>query len=573
MARTSLFSRLRTIAAAYRAARDEGLTDPAEIASWIRNHPLPRRAFTRGLASAALAGAAACGDTGSADTGADTSSGTDTGGPNGPRVAVIGGGMAGLHCAHRLREVGVDATVYEASQRTGGRMYSARVFPGGQVAELGGEFIDSVHVTLMDLAAEFDIQLDDREDSFAESTVRDTWFVAGASVAEATVIEQFSAVAGLIAEQVEAADTDDGAYAELDATPLSQWLDDNVPSATYPELHAILSAAYRGEYGLENDQQSALNLIYLIGADTPDQFRIFGVSDERYHAHFGNDTFTTALSDALAGHIELGMALVSARDGDDGGFVLQLLGPDGMVEVEAEHVVFALPFTRLRDVDLSGLSLSQEKRHIISDLGYGTNAKVMGAFGSRAWRLAYDASGSATTDLPAQLFWDTSVGQDGDAGIITNFLGGDQGVASGEGEAEDWFTGVALPDLETIFPGAMAAYVPGKAVRMHWPTEPNTLGSYACYRPGQWAFYGLEGAREGNVHFCGEHTSLEFQGFMEGAAETGMLVAMAILMDLGISPSRMHRGMAERKLVLPQPAIEGRLPTRPRWLQRRRLLG
>jgi monoamine oxidase len=571
MARTSLFSRLRTIAAQCRAARDQGLTDPAEIASWVRSHPVPRRAFTRGLVGAAVV--AACGDSGSADSGADASGSSESGGPGAVRVAVIGGGMAGLHCAHRLRQVGVDATVYESSERAGGRMYSARVFPGGQVAELGGEFIDSVHVTLMDLAAEFGIQLDDREDAFAETTVRDTWFIAGVAVPEATVVEQFSAVAGMIADQVEAADSDDAAYTSLDETSLADWLDQNIPVATYPELHGILSAAYRGEYGLENDQQSALNLIYLIGSDTPDQFRIFGVSDERYHAHFGNDSFTTALADALEGHIELGMTLTRARDGDDGGYVLGLLGADGEVEIEADHIVFALPFTRLRTVDLDGLTLSEEKRQIIAELGYGTNAKVMGAFTSRAWRLAQDASGSATTDLPAQQFWDTSVGQDGDAGIITNFLSGEQGVASGGGEAEDWFTNVALPDLEQVFPGATAAYVPGKAVRMHWPTHPHTLGSYACYRPGQWAFYGQEGAREGNVHFCGEHTSLEFQGFMEGAAETGMLVAMAILTDLGISPTRVHQQMAARKLVLPQPAIEGRLATRPRWLQRRRALG
>ena len=107
---------------------------------------------------------------------------------------------------------------------------------------------------------------------------------------------------------------------------------------------------------------------------------------------------------------------------------------------------------------------------------------------------------------------------------------------------------------------------------MHWPTHPHTLGSYACYRPGQWAFYGLEGAREGNVHFCGEHTSLEFQGFMEGAAETGLLVATAILDDLGIMASPRAREMAARKLQLPHPAVHGRPSTRPRWAQRQRVL-
>jgi hypothetical protein len=37
------------------------------------------------------------------------------------------------------------------------------------------------------------------------------------------------------------------------------------------------------------------------------------------------------------------------------------------------------------------------------------------------------------------------------------------------------------------------------------------------------------------VHFCGEHTSPEFQGWMEGAAETGGRVAKEILDDYRIA--------------------------------------
>jgi monoamine oxidase len=34
------------------------------------------------------------------------------------------------------------------------------------------------------------------------------------------------------------------------------------------------------------------------------------------------------------------------------------------------------------------------------------------------------------------------------------------------------------------------------------------------------------------VHFAGEHTSTEFQGFMEGAAAEGVRAARAVLADL-----------------------------------------
>ena len=79
------------------------------------------------------------------------------------------------------------------------------------------------------------------------------------------------------------------------------------------------------------------------------------------------------------------------------------------------------------------------------------------------------------------------------------------------------------------------------------------LGSYTCYRPGQWSYWQLEGEREGNVHFCGEHTSPDFQGWMEGAAETGAFVAAEVLNDL--------------ELPYPEPlaAILDLKPPQPTW--------
>src|SRR5262249_11513340 len=66
-------------------------------------------------------------------------------------VAIIGAGLAGLACGDELRRHGVLATIYEASDRSGGRCFSlGGAFPGpvdfpGQVVKRGGEFIDNGH--------------------------------------------------------------------------------------------------------------------------------------------------------------------------------------------------------------------------------------------------------------------------------------------------------------------------------------------------------------------------------------------------------------------------------------------
>lgn len=526
-----------------------------------------RRAFLR-LSSAALATAAlpsalaACGD-------------DSTGTPTEETIAIVGAGIAGLHCAHRLKQAGIVATVYEALDRVGGRMYTGRgTFPEdpAQYCELGGELIDTNHATLFALAEEFDIALDDRFSAELEppGTTREIYFVNGSVVPEATIVEQFGEVAGLMAAAYEAAETDDAAFEELDNTSLDAWLVENVPVATYPELHAILQTAYRGEYGLENDRQSVLNLIYLIGSDTPDEFRIFGDSDERWHTHLGNDTFTTALANALdEGQLALEHRLVRAS-GSAGSYELEFATPSGNVTVQATRVVLALPFSVLRGVDLSGLELGADKREVIAGLSYGTNAKVMLGFTSKVWRDTHQTSGSMTTDLGVQQTWETTIGQEGAHGILTNFLGGEQGVASGNGAAADWAATV-LPNLETIWPGMTAAFT-GTAVRMHWPTVPTALGSYTCYEPGQWAFYGLEGERDGNVHFCGEHTSLDFQGWMEGAAESGGLVAAEILDELGVAKPQGLVAALGLKLHVPQSTYRASELSRLNPFRRRKIV-
>lgn len=547
MARTRSFSRLRVVAAAVQRALAAGVTGPTAVLAAYRTTDVERRAFLRGLGGAlslAVVGAVpgCSSDDEPVPVPVDRIS-----------VAIIGGGLAGLHCAYRLQQAGADFAVFEASTRTGGRTFTDRSSFGDQVAELGGEFIDTNHTTMHTLAEELGIALDDREADLGPETVKEVWWVDGRAIPEETIVLQFSEVAPLMAQLVVQIDDEGDAelFDELDNTALSDWLDENVPVAEYPELHSVLTSAYRGEYGLETSEQSVLNLLYLIGSDEPEPFRIFGESDERYHATAGSQAFSDRLTLELGAQIHTERRLVRAAGSGSGPYTLVFETPDGTSTVEAEHVVFALPFTLLREVDLAELELSDEKRKIIAELGYGTNAKLIGAFQRRVWRVDHDASGSVTADLPFQQCWDSSVGQPGESGILTSFLGGVAGAEVGSADIETRF-GAVVNELEPVFPGVAAAYTAGSAVRMHWPSYPFTRGSYACYRPGQWSFYGLEGERIENLHFCGEHTSLDFQGYMEGAAETGARAAGEILEDLALTPSATHRELLALRRGLPR---------------------
>src|SRR5690606_33862754 len=62
-------------------------------------------------------------------------------------VVVVGAGLAGLCAATELRRRGVHVRVLEASDRVGGRTYSAPL-PGGSVVDLGAEWVPKSHLAI-----------------------------------------------------------------------------------------------------------------------------------------------------------------------------------------------------------------------------------------------------------------------------------------------------------------------------------------------------------------------------------------------------------------------------------------
>ena len=76
-----------------------------------------------------------------------------------PRTAIVGAGIAGLTAALTLQDAGLSCSVYEASNRIGGRMHTdTTTWPDGLVSEWCGEFIDSDHETIHRLIKRFGLK-------------------------------------------------------------------------------------------------------------------------------------------------------------------------------------------------------------------------------------------------------------------------------------------------------------------------------------------------------------------------------------------------------------------------------
>ena len=456
-------------------------------------------------------------------------------------IAIVGGGLAGLTCAWRLRRAGLRATIYEASGHLGGRCQTRRnYFEDGQIAERGGELIDTGHVALQRLAGELGLLLDDLLAAEPPGT-EPFYYFQGKSYSFDEATRDFQQIDRALRADVTAAGyptlynhyTPRGR--ELDRTSIVDYLSQIVPGGVNSPLGQLLDVAYNIEYGAETNEQSALNLLYLLGFSPKQKFQIFGDSDERFHLHGGNDQLVSGLAEKLPGQIELGAELRAVVRNADGRFKLVLRQDAATREVVADTVVLALPFSILRhSVDLSRAGFSALKLTAIDQLGMGTNSKLQLQFTNRRWN-ELGCTGDSYADTGYQNTWDVTRAQAGQSGIMVDYTGGKIGAGMNHGTVQERAQ-LFLSQIEPVLPGLGASYN-GKAALEYWTGYPWTRGSYSYWKVGQYTgFAGIEGAPEGNCHFCGEHTSIDFQGFMNGAIDTGERAAREIAQDLGAFP-------------------------------------
>jgi monoamine oxidase len=494
-----------------------------------------RRQFLRdsGVAVGALAGLAASGRFAPLARGASA-----------PQIAIVGGGLAGLTCAYRLKQAGVRAQIYEASGRIGGRCWSIRdAFVDGQIAEHGGELIDQGHIAVRNLAQELGLRLDNLLQ--AEANGAETLgFFDGKPYHEADIVDELKQIWQQIHADVSAASyptlynlsTKRGR--ELDAMSITEWIEAYVPGGTASRLGKLLAVAYTIEYGGDASEQSSLNMLYLLGYSGQGQLRIFGKSNEKYHVTGGNDQIPARLAEALGAQITTDSELVAVERRPDGTWRLSLRQGGRTMPVTVDRVVFALPFAVLRaSVDLSKAAFSSRKRVAIQQMGMGTSSKLHVQFSRRFWE-GLGANGETFSDTGYQNTWEVTRAQRGRSGILVDFTGGTVGAGFGPGSGSaSSRASKFLAQLEPVLPGATAAWN-GRATLDWWLGYPWTHGSYSYWKTGQYTlFAGAEREREpdkvtGTAHFCGEHTSIDFQGYLNGAVETGERVAGEMLADL-----------------------------------------
>jgi monoamine oxidase len=467
-----------------------------------------------------------------------------------PRIAIVGAGIAGLNAAWQLRKEGLEATVYEARGRVGGRMLSrVGVVEPGIVDDIGGSFVNTDHTDLRALLKEFDLSLYDRRTDPRRLGVHGTaWFVDGRLVDEAEIANGLRTIAHQIVADAERVDADfDRLAPRFDHLTAKAYLDQHAGLIHALFARQLLENAIRTEYGVEPEQSSALQLLFLLPTVRGKAVELLGYSDEAYVVHEGSGRLPERIAARLGERVRLGMPLIGLAD-TGAGYELTFGGGAGGTakRVQADLVILALPFTTLRRVKLA-LRLPALLRRCIEEVGLGRNEKVFAGYRERVWHgkdgFALELWADDSLDFP--VVWDDSQRQpDQKHGVPNFFLGGDQ-VAPALAGSTAAVGRRFVAQLDKALPGT-AAFATGNYLRTSWAREPYTRGSYTNFKPGQYtrfaAYRWIEADDPdervevgfGNLLFAGEHTSDEYYGFMNGGAQTGRLAAAAALRKLAV---------------------------------------
>ena len=418
-------------------------------------------------------------------------------------------GLAGLTAARELRTKGAAVTVIDARDRVGGRVLTVREpFLHGEHAEAGADLIDESQTEICRLIASVGLRTAKILPG-GFTSVRQigrqrrpggkrAWEDLGKRL-------QPEIRAFCVSEQR----WDGGVAASLARESVAQWLD----RIRAPKALREVAIGLRGFFLADPSELSLLALA--------DQFAEEGAPgrEKMFRIAGGNDRLPAVLAKALGSRLRLQTILRRVTQTRHG--VTAALESNGRVqEARFDYLVCAMPATTVRDVVFEpGLpDLQREAVHGRQvRRGYEDRSAVRSRAVAKA-RTSLERSARRSRLAPCGMATRNSAGR-----ILTLLAGGGASAATREmlaAEGPSRHRPRALVAQPAAQPDCVAW------TTLSWEHEPWSRGGYAFFDQQfppplrYWLARPFD-----RVFFAGEHTSLRWQGYMNGAVESGLRAA------------------------------------------------
>lgn len=415
---------------------------------------------------------------------------------------IIGSGLAGLAAAYRLKNGGWDVTVLEARSRIGGRVFSYSMPENKDlILELGAEWVGESHERIQELCREFEIPL--QKHQFEDHLMRNGkvsrpggWdFSAEANAAWEKMISGYEKLTAAQKTRLDRIDW----WTHLSDIGFSRddlLLRDLADSTDFGESIRHVSAySALAEYA-ESSEKNEMD----------------------YKMTGGNSRLVNEFIRRIGSeNIRTGMKVTEVNQ--RAGTVTVMAGDESF---RADACICTAPIASMRKIRFNP-PLPAAQREAAQKLGYSRIIKNSVLYENRFWK---DDNFSMITDTTSHYYFHSTQKQPGTEGILTAYAIGEKAdvLASQDDRRRMNVIARDLVDFNADAPRlakGIASYA--------WQRDEYTEGAYALYRPGQW--FGIRPVLQRphlKVLFAGEHLA-DWQGFMEGAIETGEAAADSLL--------------------------------------------
>lgn len=418
---------------------------------------------------------------------------------------VVGSGLAGLSAAFKLKNSGWDVTVLEARGRTGGRVFS-HVMPnsGGLICELGAEWIGESHERIRQLCSDFKIGIQKHQfsDHLLQNGIHSrpgAWdYSPKAKAAFDRMVKGFEKLTDAQQRRLDRKDWWTH-LSDIGFTREDLILRDLADSTDFGESIRHVSAfGALAEYA-ENDPEKTQNQM---------DYKVIGGNSrlvDEFVARVGRDNIRTGMK---VTEINQRSGIVTVKAGNE--------------TFRADACICTTPVASLRKIKFNP-PLPAAQRDAAEKLIYARIVKNSVLYEDRFWK---DDDFSMVTDTTSHYYFHSTQKQAGNMGILTAYAIGEKAdvLASQDDPRRMNVITRDLVDFDQQAPSlarGIASYA--------WQRDEFTEGAYALYKPGQW--FGIRPTLKrphGKVLFAGEHLA-DWQGFMEGAINTGEHAAGSLI--------------------------------------------